>query len=291
MPQSLSFSRDIPLSSLTCPQIQQHCLSQAGRMHARRYPGRLLRYWFMHGLLQAESRRRGPLAICEFGVDRGQMLHYARAAARLDNAGEPQDWLRCWDAVDVLPQTQALQAAGYQRQITLDLESDPLLPDMTARYDVIILLHVLEHLHEPEAALARVLPALKPGGLLIGGMPVLPDVLVPWRERRLRRTARLHGHVSAFSPRRIRAWAQRFGLQEELCSGAFLLRCKKLWLEDHAWWTRLNLCFGALAPWWPGEIYWSFRTAELSPEGSGRRPPGHRASGPAPDPAGDPTAC
>lgn len=248
-----------PLASISCTETQRHCLAHAARAGIRRYPFRMLRYWFMHRLIHAESRKRGPLAVCEFGVDRGQMLYFANRAAKLDSGLERPAWLQRWDAVDVRLQTDTLKNVGYDKLVSLDLEHDPLPQELEGRYDVIILLHVLEHLHDPEPALQRLLAALKPGGIVIGGMPVLPDALVGWREKALRKRASRHGHVSAFSPQRIRDWAQRFGLRTELCSGAFFLRSKMLWLENHEWWTRFNLYFGALFPWWPGEVYWSFR--------------------------------
>jgi len=249
----------LPLQSLDNTLIRQRCLSSDHRQQYRRYPARLLRYWFMHQLLQEEWQHRGPLAVCEFGVDRGQMLSFAREAAAQENGGQQPAWLQTWDAVDVRLQESELHAAGYERLVALNLETDALPADMRCRYDVIILLHVLEHLQDPEAVLDRVTDALKPGGIIIGGMPVLPHALLGWREGILRRKAATHGHVSAFSPQRMRTWAQRFGLHEEFCCGGFFLRSKRLWLEDQQWWIRLNLRFGARCPWWPGEFYWSFR--------------------------------
>lgn len=258
------------LESLAHPVIRQHCLSAPNQSLARRYPARLLRYWFMYQLLLQEARQRGALSICEIGVDRGQMRHFARVAASQEQSVPAPGWMQDWDAVDVLLRSEELNQAGYRQQIHLDLEHDPLPERLQGQYDVVILLHVLEHLRDPEAVLAKVLPCLKPGGIVIGGMPVLPRWLQAWQERRLRRTARPYGHISAFSPQRVHAFGTRFGLQQELCSGAFLLRAKRLGLEDKSWWLRFNLHFGARVPWWPGELYWSFRKpagAALAPAG------------------------
>ena len=252
-----------PAAHLACldnTHIKQYCLSEPNRKRACRYPARLLRYWFMHRLLEQEWRQRGPLSVCEIGVDRGQMLHFAREAA----AGPAQSWQAGWDAVDVRLRRDELQAVGYRRQFPLDLEHEPIPAALQGQYDVVILLHILEHLQDPEAALAKALQCLKPGGIVIGGMPVLPHAALSWRERQLRRKAQPYGHISAFSPRRVKAWAERFGLQEELCRGAFFLRSKRLLLENYRWWVRGNLAFGALFPAWPGELYWSFRTPACS---------------------------
>jgi hypothetical protein len=37
------------------------------------------------------------------------------------------------------------------------------------------------------------------------------------------------------------------------------MRHKGFFLENFAWWMRLNLLFGGLVPSWPGEIYWMMR--------------------------------
>jgi hypothetical protein len=57
----------------------------------------------------------------------------------------------------------------------------------------------------------------------------------------------------------LKRWADFLGLQTELLSGAFFMRKKGFRLENHAWWLRLNLAFGAMFPSWPGEIYWAWR--------------------------------
>ena len=41
--------------------------------------------------------------------------------------------------------------------------------DLPRDYDAAVLLHVLEHLFEPDAALQKVARRIRPGGVLIGG--------------------------------------------------------------------------------------------------------------------------
>jgi SAM-dependent methyltransferase len=216
-----------------------------------RYPFRLLRYWFMHGLLNEAARERStPLAIAEVGVDHGQQIAFALHA-------DTHPWWQRWDAYDCAPRNAELAARGYTGIVTVDLESagaPALLP--ADAYDVVIACHVLEHLHDPETGVARM---LKPGGMLIGGGPVTPHPGLAWRERRLRRTAQPHGHVSVLSPRRLRRMAVTAGLEPLFHSGAFLMRKRGFVLEDQGWWLRANLAFGALFPGWPGEIYFAWR--------------------------------
>ena len=224
------------------------------RVLSVRYPFRLLRYWFMHELLREAARECSkPLAIAEVGVDHGQQLAFALHA-------DAHPWWQRWDAYDCAPRSAELATRGYTGIVTVDLESagaPALLPPEA--YDVVIACHVLEHLHEPEAGVARLARMLKPGGLLIGGGPVTPHRGLAWRERRLRRTAQPHGHVSVLSPRRLRRMAVTAGLEPLFHSGAFLMRKRGFVLEDQGWWLRANLAFGALFPGWPGEIYFAWR--------------------------------
>jgi 2-polyprenyl-3-methyl-5-hydroxy-6-metoxy-1,4-benzoquinol methylase len=62
---------------------------------------------------------------------------------------------------------------------TFDLEGD--FPDtlISLRFDTLLLSHVLEHLRDPAAILARVSPLLRPGG---SALIAVPNVLT-WRQR------------------------------------------------------------------------------------------------------------
>lgn len=235
----------------------------SSRAKGRRYAFRMLRYWFMEHLLTTERARLGrPLKVLEIGVDRGQTKAYIDGALR-NASGEADALYTSWDAADVSPQTQALAVAGYANCLWLNLDdADSLAQFIGARhaqYDVVILLHVLEHLRQPERATTFVSAAVRTGGIMIGGFPVLPSGVARWRERQLRSSAQPFGHISAFSPRRVRKMAERAGLALEYASGAFAVRASGSWLENHAWWMRLNVAFGALFHGWPGEIYWQYR--------------------------------
>jgi SAM-dependent methyltransferase len=216
-----------------------------------RYPIRLLRYWFGYHLLREEAERRpGPLEVAEIGVHTGQMLEFLRSAPK-------QIALAKWTAVDAVMLKEKLHKAGYEEFFEANLE-DPAF-DLPTDYDAAVLLHILEHLFEPETALQKVSRRIRPGGVLIGGFPVVPGVFASLRERKIRRTAAPMGHVSVFSPGRIRRMAKICGLQVEFLSGAFFMRSKGSALENSALWARFNLLWGAVFPGWPGEIYWLMR--------------------------------
>lgn len=216
-----------------------------------RYPLRLLRYWFGYQLLREECLRAGrPLTVAEIGVHRGQMLEFVKSAP----AGV--SWSK-WTAVDAVMLTGKLKKAGYEDFYEANLE-DPAFA-LPGTYDCAILLHVLEHLFHPEEALKKIAAGIAPGGSLIGGFPVVPGMFAGVREKQVRQTAGPMGHVSVFSPARVRKMAKEAGLVTEFHSGAFFMRSKGSPLENSAAWMKFNLFWGARFPGWPGEIYWLMR--------------------------------
>jgi len=216
---------------------------------ATRYPIKLLRYWFMYELIKEESARLGrSLRICEIGVDRGQMRRFVHDAGF--------DGIECWDAVDCRLQPE-LNAAGYSRQIEANVDLDVFALD--EKYDVIIVLHLLEHLFEPEKLMLKLAAALVPDGIVVGGFPVTPEWLASFQQRKIRRTASKFGHVSVFSPKRVGRMAENCGLKLDFLSGCFFVRKSGAAIENAKNWIRLNLLWGALFPALGGEIYWRMR--------------------------------
>lgn len=216
-----------------------------------RYPVRLLRYWFGYHLLRVEAERLGrPLDVAEVGVHTGQFLEFVKSTPVVPTFGR-------WTAVDAVMLEEKLRKAGYDDFFEANLEA----PDfaLPGEYDAAVMLHVLEHLFEPEAALRKVVSGLRSGGIVIGGFPVLPEMLVQSREAAVRKTAKPMGHVSIFSPGRVRRMAEQAGCTVEFMSGAFFMRSKGSRLENSPAWLRFNLRWGAMFPGWPGEIYWMIR--------------------------------
>ena len=105
----------------------------------------------------------------------------------------------------------------------------------------------------------KIAAQIKPGGSLIGGFPVVPGFMAGIREKQIRQSAAPMGHVSVFSPDRVRRMAREAGLETEFLSGAFLVRSKGSALENSSLWMRANLFWGRMFPAWPGEIYWLMR--------------------------------
>lgn len=234
------------LSSLSC----QDWVKKISDANSRtRYPVKLLRYWFMFNLLVAEQKRLGrELRVCEIGVDRGQMRRFVTDAGFSDIA--------VWEAVDHRLQPELLES-GYTRQIKANVDNQDFA--LTGQYDVIIVLHLLEHLFEPELLMGKLATALQPDGIIIGGFPVVPKWLQQYRQNKIRQTAEAFGHVSTFSPARVQSMADRSGLALEFLSGTYFLRKRNFFLENFPCWIRLNLYWGALFPALAAEIYWQMR--------------------------------
>lgn len=222
------------------------------------YPIRALRYWFMSHLIHKEFFSKGrPMDICEVGVGTGSMLTYIKTGEGQNKDRSLPKLASRWDAVSLNMDLPRLSALGYSHCLEKDIEEPDLL--LGRQYDILILLHVLEHLENPEAALTKLRPFVKAGGMIIGGHPGLPHVLCGYQERRIRSTAQSNGHVSTFSPKRVTKMAQSNRLAVEMLTGAYLMRKTGSPLENFPWWCRLNLIFGALFPAWGGELYWSMR--------------------------------
>jgi 2-polyprenyl-3-methyl-5-hydroxy-6-metoxy-1,4-benzoquinol methylase len=214
-----------------------------------RYPIKLLRYWFMYHLIKEQQAKLGrPLRVCEIGVDRGQMRRYVKDAGFSE--------LACWEAVDYQLQPELMESA-YTKQIQANVD----LPEfhLEEKYDVIIVLHLLEHLFEPEQLVMKLTPALNENGILIGGFPVVPQAIQTYRQKKIRQTAADFGHVSTFSPQRVKSMAKQCGLTLDFITGTFFLRKRNFFLENYKCWIRLNLLWGALFPSLSGELYWEMR--------------------------------
>ncbi len=221
-----------------------------------KYPLRYLRYWFIRHLLEAHARKLGrPIDVLEVGVDRGQMLAFMDPTSK---RGIP-DIASTWHAVDVKADEAQLLALGYSGYTAFNVDGSA-RPPLDRKYDAMIFLHLLEHLHTPEACLAAFLPFLKQDGIMTGGSPTMPKIFADLGyENRLRRKAGRFGHVSVISPERIEKFADAHDLKVAFMSGSFLARNNGKAIENSSAWLRLNVAFGSLFPSLGSEVYFSLR--------------------------------
>ena len=121
-------------------------------------------------------------------------------------------------------------------------------------FDIVPCEQVLEHLDDPPAAMREIARVLKPGGLLVLGVPIFP-----WGVSHLRRLL-VHilkdyfgvsrSHVQTFDSRSVMhlvhadhrfVTSRMYGLR--ILSGGLLSK-----LEDFRWWFRFNRWLGRIAP-------------------------------------------
>lgn len=162
-----------------------------------------------------------------------------------------------YEAVDIFPNgTEFVYKHDDWKMHDIDLlKGMPNLPDDT--YDIVICEQVLEHLTEVQPAIRDLVRVLKPGGLLIVGVPIFPEGLhlarkhiVPITDR-VFRVKKVRGHVQAWSLRTFRRefrTVPTLEIQESrgfrVISGGVLRP-----LEFTRWWWKLNRWIGRLLPW------------------------------------------
>lgn len=213
----------------------------SGELNKRRYPVRALRYWWLDLVVREESDRLGfPPTIVDIGCDRGIIKRFIR----------PIRGAR-WIGLDIITDRPGLDLAKYDEIQKCDLDAG--IPLAGGTVDIAIFSHVLEHLPRPEFTMAEVFRILKPGGLLLLGVPTAPGFIGRIRERQFARQLasgkRVIGqHIHVFWKERLRDLALSSGFEVEFCSGTALIRKKGSKLEDYAAWIRFNQVFAAAFP-------------------------------------------
>ena len=219
-----------------------------------RFPVRALRYWWVFQFIQNMNPVE-ELTILDMGVDHGQMARYYRGAAHLypTNPTRRVRWLGLdWRS------NRRLLAAGYDAAVQCDFDQGLPLADRSV--DVVVCLHVMEHLPRPAFAMQEISRVLKPGGRLLAGSPTAPAPAAFFIERWLRKRLREGkvapgGHIHSLSPWAWRRGVALAGLRLEFMSGGYFFRSAGFFLENHASWIRLNLLWGATFPSLGSEIY------------------------------------
>lgn len=217
----------------------------AAHLAKARYSIRLLRYWWAAQAIRQECQRRAaaglePPVIADYGSGRGWLKRFVGSdvAAR-------------WIALDWQPEQGWLRAAGYED--IRPCHFDQPLPLTDGEADVVVALHVFEHLPRVGYSLAEISRALSGGGFLLAATPTMPGLLADIREKQFRRRlaeGRLArgGHINSFSPERLRMLMESTGLGVEFVTGSHLIRHTGNPLENLRPWVRLNQLWGSLFP-------------------------------------------
>lgn len=212
---------------------------------ATKYPIRALRYWWVLSAINDEMKSLDhPPVIADIGCDRAI---FKRLLPK-----EGIDQVIGMDLEEKLVENKDdLELAGYDELKACNLDEGIPLPD--ASVDIVINLHVMEHLPRPEFAIKELARVLRPGGLMLLGFPVLPKQFAHIREKQFasqfkKGTRVLGQHQHAFWPSRARKLVEDAGLKVEFMLGTYLLRKRGAFWENSATWMRINQLWGSLFP-------------------------------------------
>jgi SAM-dependent methyltransferase len=124
-------------------------------------------WWFvgrrriLTALIERFRPRTGPLRILEVGCGTGSNIAMLQGFGTVD-AIEPDDHARAF--------------ASKRTGLTIKGGYLPDVPLQDGYYDLIVLLDVLEHIPDDQAALAALRPKLAPGGRLLLAVPAMPSL-------------------------------------------------------------------------------------------------------------------
>jgi SAM-dependent methyltransferase len=194
------------------------------------------------------ARAGGKLRLLEIGCGTGVLLRY----------------------LEVRPNFAAIEISGTELSDKLhfygrELYHDFFIGDLMAgypqiatdSYDMVICEQVLEHLPRLDGAIATLERVLKPGGILIVGVPIFPPPLHLMRRHVVPRLDRIfppknsRGHLQHFSRGSFLAEMRRHSRLEFVAARGFRIISGGMLrpLENHRWWWRANRRLGA---WLPG---------------------------------------
>ncbi len=206
-----------------------------------KYPVRALRYWWMHCVIEDELRdNEREVTIVDVGCDTGIIKRFI----------PPVKHSR-WIGLDIITTRKGLEAAGYDEIHQCDFNEGLPLAENSA--DIVICSHVLEHLPRPEFTIGELARILKPGGMLLVGVPIAPRLIASWREKQMQKQLqtgrrKMGQHIQMFSIKRLRRLAENAGLKVEFATGTAMIRKKGSRLENYPAWIRLNQIWAALFP-------------------------------------------
>jgi len=136
------------------------------------------------------------------------------------------------------------------------MDAEEGLPQLESnRYDIVICEQVLERLHNTEHAMSELSRVLRPGGLLVVGVPIFPHGLhlirkhlVPICDRLVNRRPR--PHVQAFSKRKfLKLLTRKCDIDVRTTRGFRIVSGGLLRpLEYCRWWWQLNRRVGSVLP-------------------------------------------
>jgi SAM-dependent methyltransferase len=209
------------------------------------YPIRVLRYWWVICAINEEIEKlKTSYIIADIGCDRAILK---RLLPPLDDGHILGMDLRRSLEIN----REDLKLARYDDVLACNLNEAIPLSDSSV--DILINLHVLEHLNKPEATIKEFSRVLRPGGLMLLGFPILPEGFARIREKQFAKqfkagTRVLGQHQHAFWTERVRRMVDAAGLNIEFMLGTYFFRKRGAFWENSALWMRINQLWGTLLP-------------------------------------------
>ena len=208
-----------------------------------RYRSRLIKYVHMAQTVDTEARRLGgTVRLLDCGSGKGRLTWYC-SATNID-----------WYGLDVdLKRMRQARETGRYRMAMGDL--DVALPYRDNSFDIVVSSHVLEHIKYPEKGVEELRRVLKPGGMIVVGVPIYGPVLRIFRIMIgpvldcyfILRKGQTTGHHTQFTLRALRRMMKDFSIEEimgfRMGRGQLLI-----FLEDSRFLYELNTLWGRSFP-------------------------------------------
>lgn len=194
---------------------------------------------------------REPLNLLDVGVGRGRTFRYLEANGH--------DGGISFFGIDNSPRRlDGVFGADRWRLQRMDAEQGLSFRDDS--FDIVVCEQVLEHLAEPGAAIREFSRVLRPGGLLVVGVPSFPPGIASIRRHIIPWFDRLRGHTRSHR----QAYSLRTFVEMLHANGRFDVQAVRGFrfvsggplrpLERYRWWYRLNRSMGGRFPSWTTEI-------------------------------------
>ena len=171
--------------------------------YADRGRGRFSMYWFARRYYAALVRRFAPYgggALLELGCGLGDLL------------GLLQDDFDCV-GIDVMSHGVAETQRHAPRAHVFEHSADDLQIFETGRFSVVVSLHVVEHLLDPEHALVEMRRIVRPGGLLLFATPNPGYAMRKYKNHATDAIGKDPTHINVHPPTQWRDWTEAAGFE------------------------------------------------------------------------------
>jgi len=232
------------------PQRPDNVLAFGAELSSCRYRLTLARYASIAEFLQRELAAAGrDLRLLDVACGQGRLILYG-----------PFPGMKLYGTDVSRSSLATARERGYEEVVETNVAHP--LPFPNQSFDVVVCSHILEHLLEPQRLVSEAHRVLRPGGLLVVGVPIclwwtrllrihLLPLVAPSKRREV--LAARFGHVQFFTLPSLKQLLGQF-LFEDIRGFRFFSAGRRLPLEDWWWYYRLNAAWGKLCPRFTSEV-------------------------------------